>query len=100
MVANEHVYITPGSDALFLLALLNTLFREDRANPDRLKPLLDDWDTIERHIEPYTPEKVATHTGVSADVIKRIAREFADELSVPAATRAIRADAAQLQQNR
>ena len=35
-LASEHHFITPGTDALFLLAILNTIFTEDLARPRQL----------------------------------------------------------------
>jgi anaerobic selenocysteine-containing dehydrogenase len=76
-LASEHHYITPGSDALFLLAILNTLFAENLADPGRLADFTDGLDAVAVAIAEFTPEFAAPHTGISADDARRIARELA-----------------------
>lgn len=76
-LASEHHFIRPGSDILFLLALLNTLFQEDLANPAHLSPYISGLDTVAAAVADFTPEFAADHTGIDADTIRRIARELA-----------------------
>jgi anaerobic selenocysteine-containing dehydrogenase len=76
-VADEHHFIRPGSDALFLAALLHVLFAEGLAKPDRVLPLLDGWGEIAKLVAPFTPARVAAATGIPADVTARLARELA-----------------------
>lgn len=75
--ADEHVPIRPGSDALFLFALANVIFTEDLATLGRLEGHVDGLDQVAVVVEPFTPDSVATATGVAADVTRRIARELA-----------------------
>jgi anaerobic selenocysteine-containing dehydrogenase len=76
-VADEHHFIRPGTDALFLAALLHVLFAEGLAQPGRLLPLLDGWDEVPGLVAPFGPDRVAPATGVPADVTVRLARELA-----------------------
>jgi len=76
-LASEHHFITPGSDALFLLALLHTLFAEGLANPGHLCAFVTGLDEVEQAIAAFTPDFAAAHTGIDADDIRRIARELA-----------------------
>jgi anaerobic selenocysteine-containing dehydrogenase len=76
-LASEHHYITPGSDALFLLAILNTLLAENLADPGHLADFTDGLDAVAVAIAEFTPEFAAPHTGISADDARRIARELA-----------------------
>ena len=76
-IASEHQFIRPGTDALFLLALLNTLFSERLTKPGALTTFTTGLDAVATAIETFTPELAAAHTGIKADVIRRIAREFA-----------------------
>ncbi len=75
--ASEHHFIRPGTDALFLLALLHTLFAEGLANPRQLAPLVTGLETVRDAIADFTPEFAAPHTGIDADTTRRIARELA-----------------------
>ena len=76
-LASEHHFITPGSDALFLLAVLNTLLAEDLARPRHLAAFVTGLEEVARDIRQFTPEFAAGHTGISAADIRRIARELA-----------------------
>ena len=76
-LASEHLYIRPGSDALFLLALVNTLFAEDRVAPRHLEAFVSGLPELEAALLDFTPEFAAPHCGIAADTIRRIAQEFA-----------------------
>jgi anaerobic selenocysteine-containing dehydrogenase len=76
-LASEHHFIKPGTDALFLLALLNTLFAQGLVNLRHLTDFTTGLDEVQQAIVDFTPEYAATHTGIDADSIRRIARELA-----------------------
>ena len=76
-LASEHHFITPGTDALFLLGILNTLFSEDLVRPRQLAPFVTGLEEVALDIRHFTPEFAADHTGISAADIRRIARELA-----------------------
>ncbi|MGW4831455.1 molybdopterin oxidoreductase family protein [Amycolatopsis japonica] len=74
-LADEHHAIRPGTDALFLFALVNVLFAENRVTPGEH---VDGVDEVRVLAEPFTPEAVAPATGIDAAEIRRIALELAD----------------------
>ncbi len=76
-IASEHQFIRPGTDALFLLALLNTLFSEGLCEPGHLAEYTTGLPEVEAAVKDFTPEFAARHTGIKAEDIRRIAREFA-----------------------
>jgi len=76
-IANEHHFITPGTDALLLLAILNTLFTEDLADPAHLAPFSTGLDEVAVAITEFTPAFAAAHCGLAAGDIQRLARELA-----------------------
>lgn len=76
-VADEHHFIRPGSDVMFLLALLNTMFEEQLCQPERLADFTDGLDTVRAEISGFTAERVERATGIAAATIRRIARDFA-----------------------
>jgi anaerobic selenocysteine-containing dehydrogenase len=76
-LASEHHFITPGTDALFLLAVLNTLFDEGLAQPGHLAAMVTGLAEVEHAVIDFTPETAAPHTGISAATTRRIARELA-----------------------
>jgi anaerobic selenocysteine-containing dehydrogenase len=80
-VADEHLFIRPGTDALFLGAVLKELLH-DGGIPDHLADLCDGLDRLHEAISWITPETAANFTGVEADAIRRLA---ADIREAPAA---------------
>ncbi|CAN5529442.1 molybdopterin-dependent oxidoreductase [soil metagenome] len=76
-VADKHHFIRPGTDALLLMAIVNTLFAEDLVKPGRLLEHTAGIEQVEELASSFTPESAAGPTGIDADEIKRLAREFA-----------------------
>ena len=76
-LASEHHFITPGTDALFLLAILNTIFAEDLARPRQLAAFTTGLEEIALDIAQFSPEFAEHHTGISAEDTRRIARDLA-----------------------
>lgn len=74
-LADEHHAIRPGTDALLLFALVQTLFAESLTNLRDLP--VNGVDEVRALAAPFTPEAVANHTGLDADTIRRMARELA-----------------------
>jgi anaerobic selenocysteine-containing dehydrogenase len=77
-MADEHHFVRPGSDALLLMAMVRTLFDEKRVRLGRLAEHSAGLDDLERAARPFTPEAVAPHTGIAADVVRRLARELSE----------------------
>jgi anaerobic selenocysteine-containing dehydrogenase len=75
--ASEHHFIRPGTDALLLFAIVNTLLDEALADPGDLAGHANGADRIAELAEPFTPETVAPVCGITAEEIRRMARELA-----------------------
>jgi anaerobic selenocysteine-containing dehydrogenase len=75
-VADEHVFIRPGTDAWLMLAMLNVLFEEGFADLGAAAAYVDGLDELARHATDFTPEDAAEVTGIAADDIRRLAREL------------------------
>ncbi|MER7547463.1 molybdopterin oxidoreductase family protein [Spirillospora sp. NPDC127506] len=75
-LADEHLFIRPGTDAFFLMALVHTLFAEDLVD-DRLAGRVNGQDDLRALAVDFAPERVASRTGIPADAIRRTARELA-----------------------
>jgi anaerobic selenocysteine-containing dehydrogenase len=76
-VADEHVFVRPGTDAAFLIGLLKTIFEENLARPGRLAAFSDGLDTVAQALRGFDMPTLAAQCGIEADTIRRIAREFA-----------------------
>ncbi len=75
-IADQHLFITPGSDAFLLMAMINELFRTGKVDCKQLSGHLDGLDGLESLFEEYTPQKVAKATGISAPDIQQLVDEF------------------------
>lgn len=76
--ADEHVFIRPGADPLFLFAIAHTLFDEDLVSVGgRLEPHVNGLDEVERLAAAFAPERVEGACGVDAGTIRRLARGLA-----------------------
>jgi anaerobic selenocysteine-containing dehydrogenase len=76
-VADEHLFVRPGTDAAFLIGLLKTIFEEKLARPGRLADFSEGLDTVARALQGFDLKTLAAQCGIEAETIRRIAREFA-----------------------
>ncbi|WP_406225070.1 molybdopterin-dependent oxidoreductase [Streptomyces anulatus] len=76
-LADRHVAIRPGADALLLAALAHTLIDEKLADPGPLAGHLEGIDELAAALADFTPGAVAAACDVDADTITAIARELA-----------------------
>jgi len=76
-LASEHLFIRPGSDAAFLLAMIHVLFRDDLVGPGPLADFTDGLDEVAEAVSELKPDWAAPLTGIAADDIVRIAHELA-----------------------
>ena len=76
-LADDHVAIQPGTDALLLAAMLHVIFAEGRARLGTLDGLVKNVDTLAAFVHELPPERVARRTGVASGVIRQLARDFA-----------------------
>lgn len=74
--ADAHHFIRPGSDVLFLLALLNVIYAENWVTPARLETVVKGLETVRHVVAPFEPAVVADVTGISAETIHQIATDF------------------------
>ena len=77
-LASEHLFIRPGSDAAFLLAMIHVLFRDDLVAPGPLGDFTDGLDEVAAAVIELSPDWAAPLTGIEADDIVRIAHELAE----------------------
>jgi len=71
-IADEHVAVRPGTDALLLAGMVHALFEGDLVNLGRLAEWTRGVDDVCRAIEPFAPERVASRCGfTSPDTMRR-----------------------------
>jgi anaerobic selenocysteine-containing dehydrogenase len=76
-LVDRHLFIRPGTDALFLLAMLHVLFDEGLTDLGARASFTDGLETIVRIVAEFPPERVAAITGIDAEQPRNLAREFA-----------------------
>ena len=75
--SDEHLFIRPGMDALFLFGVVHVLLEEKLAKPGKLAPLLNGLQRVTELAREFPPERVADACGIDAATIRRLARELA-----------------------
>ncbi|MEV5342299.1 molybdopterin oxidoreductase family protein [Streptomyces sp. NPDC052676] len=76
-LADRHIAVRPGTDALLLAATAHVLFAEDLVDVGDLAPHLHGLDELRQALRDFTPEAVAEACDVGADVPRVLARELA-----------------------
>jgi len=73
-VADEHHFVRPATDAVVLLSMLHVLFEEGLTDPPKYVAGIE---SVRMAVADITPEYAEKASGVSAEEIRRITREFA-----------------------
>src|SRR4051794_16655002 len=76
--ADEHHFIRPGTDALFLAALAREIFESGLADIGDVAQHVEGVDDARQLVAAFDPEQAASACGIPADDIRRIARELAE----------------------
>ena len=79
--AGEHLFIRPETDAFLLLALIHEVFAAGLEDLAALADVTDGIETLKQAVQPFTPELAAEQTGIDAQVIRDLARDFASAKS-------------------
>ena len=76
-MADRHIFIRPGGDAALVLAMLNVMFTEGLVDRARMAQIAKGAAELELLTGPFTPQAVASATGIAEDTIRSLARDFA-----------------------
>ncbi|WP_416984233.1 molybdopterin oxidoreductase family protein [Streptomyces sp. T028] len=76
-LADRHIAIRPGTDALLLAAMAYVLFDEGLVDLGELAPHVQGVEEVRLEVREFTPEAVAGACDVDADTIRALARELA-----------------------
>ena len=66
-LAAEHLRIAPGTDAYFLMALLNVIIGEGLCDRDFVERYCENFEDLKGTISAFTPESVAAATTARID---------------------------------
>lgn len=76
-LADQHLFIHPGSDKALALGILHVIFRDGLEDAAYLRSYSEGAEELKALARDYTPEVVARWTGIDADTITALAREYA-----------------------
>jgi anaerobic selenocysteine-containing dehydrogenase len=76
-LADRHIAIRPGTDALLLAAMAHVLFEEDLVTLGDLADHVEGTEELRAAVRDFTPEAVAGACDVDAGTIRVLARELA-----------------------
>ena len=74
--ATEWLPITPGTDAAFLLGVVNVLFADGLVDLGTIASLVEGVDELRDLAADWTPERVATATGIAPERTRRLAHQL------------------------
>jgi anaerobic selenocysteine-containing dehydrogenase len=75
-IADQHLFIRPGSDVWMLLAMLHVVFNEKLQKLAAVAGFTRGLETIEQLVQDYSPEQVTAVTGVSPVDLRILVRDF------------------------
>jgi len=75
--ADWHLPINPGTDAALALGMLHIIIGENRHDADYVSEHTLGFEQLREKVKEYPPERVAYWTGIAADDIRKLAREYA-----------------------
>jgi anaerobic selenocysteine-containing dehydrogenase len=75
-IADSHLFIKPGSDVFMLLAMLHVVFDEQLQTLGSVAGFTRGMDEVEKLVQDYLPEKVASVTGIDPQAIRTLVKDF------------------------
>lgn len=75
--ADWYLPINPGTDAALALAMMHVIIGEKLYDADYVSKYTLGFEQLREKVKEYSPERVANWTGISADNIRQLAREYA-----------------------
>ena len=76
-LATQHISPKVGSDAALLMSMAHVLFEESLVRIGRIEPYVRGVENIRALVQPYSPERIEAYTGVPAETVRTLTREFA-----------------------
>jgi anaerobic selenocysteine-containing dehydrogenase len=76
-LADRHFAIHPGSDLALALGMMNVIIGENLHDADYVDRYTHGFDALNKRVAEYPPERVAALTGIAAEDVVQLAREYA-----------------------
>jgi len=77
--ADWYLPINPGTDAALALGMMHVIINDNFYDADYVSRYTLGFDDLKARVQDYPPEEVARWTGISADDIQKLAREYATQ---------------------
>ena len=74
---HQHIAILPGADGALALGLMQQLIEHDWLDLDYIERYTDGWPALADRALAWTPPRTAEVCGIEADVVRALAREYA-----------------------
>jgi len=75
--SDKHFFIHPGSDTALALAMMHVIIGEGLYDAHYVSRYTDGFDGLRERVTPWTPARAAELTGIAAEEIAQLAREYA-----------------------
>src|SRR5450631_2488434 len=75
--SDRHFFINPGSDAALALAMMHVIVGERLHDADYVERHTAGFDALRERVRAWTPGRAAELTGIAAEEIVQLAREYA-----------------------
>jgi anaerobic selenocysteine-containing dehydrogenase len=75
--ADKHFFIHPGSDTALALAMMHVIAGENLYDADYVERYTSGFDGLRERVRDWTPRRAAELTGIAAEEIVTLAREYA-----------------------
>ncbi len=76
-IAKQHLALHPGTDVALLNAMAHVIIEEGLTDDDFIAKNTEHFESVRDAVREYTPEKGEEITGVPADAIRAVARQYA-----------------------
>jgi anaerobic selenocysteine-containing dehydrogenase len=77
-VADQHIFVKPGTDAYVLMAIINTLFQENLVKLGHLQSHLHGLDSVQDAVSGFSLELAEQQSGIKAETIRQLSLELAN----------------------
>ena len=75
--ASHMLQFRPGADVAMLNAIMHVIAEEGLYDKQYIEAYTENWEIERAHLKTFTPEKMAPHCGIDAEVLRDVARTFA-----------------------
>lgn len=76
-LADKHFFINPGTDAALALAMMHVIIGEGLHDAEYVANHTEGFDALREHVRAWTPQRAAELTGIAAEEIVQLSREYA-----------------------